>query len=239
MSFQNLQTLVLILLFLTPGALFIYVCALHYSPSMRTKYLRDQFPIELTIYYLIVSAVIHTILVLATLGIIAFIDSTHPQAYLSEYLMAIATHRVVPGPRDVSILAVAVIAYFLLSLVLAWVGGRWVGKHLLRPTPLWHDLIAEMHAQAKVEQKPCSIQLQLRGQRELKGDFVDIQCWAEGPDSFQLLISEDTEDSGDDGRQSKKRVWIDSREINEMALQVSVRRTTFIFSREESANGDV
>jgi len=236
-SFQNLQTLVLIPLFLTPGALFIYVCALHYSPSMRTKYLRDQFPIELTIYYLIVSAVIHTILVLATLGIIALIDSIHPQASLSEYLMAVATRCIVPGPRDVTILAVAVIAYFILSLVLAWVGGRRIGKHLLRPTPLWHDLVAEMHAQAKVEQKPCSIQLQLRGQGELSGRFVDIQCWAEGPDAFQLLISEDTEDSSNDEGQGKKRVWIDSREINEMSLRVSDRRVRFIFPKEKPANG--
>ena len=232
MSFENLQTLALILLFLTPGALFIYVCALNYSPSMRAKYLREQFPLELTIFYLIVSTVIHTIMVLIALGIMYLIGiflQTHPL----EYLMSIVTQRVALRPQDVTFLLIFISTYFLSSLVLAYLGGRLLGKLFVSPTPLWQGLLARMQAEAESKSRQCWVQLRLRDQRKLSGNLVDFQCWAKGPDSFQLLISEGTGDIEEGGKQGEKCVWIDSREILEMDLQAPASMATFIFAEEE------
>lgn len=232
MSFENLQTLALILLFLTPGALFIYVCALNYSPSMRAQYLREQFPLELTIFYLIVSTVIHTIMVLIALGIM-YLVSPSSQTHPLEYLMSIITQPVALRPRDVTFLLILISAYFLMSLILAYLGGGLFGKHLMSPTPLWQDLLAETYAEAKSRSEQCWVQLRLRDQRKLSGNLVDFQCWAKGPDSFQLLISEGTGDIGEGAKRGEKRVWIDSREILEMDLQAPDSMATFIFAKEE------
>jgi len=232
MSVQNLQTLALILLFLTPGALFIYVCALAYSPSTRTQYLREQFPLELTIFFIIVSTVIHSVLVLMSLAIVLTVNTFWPQAHLVEYLVAAISQRTLSDPLNIVFLSILTLMYFWASLCIAYVGGRVLRKRLMRPVPLWQDLLAEVYATAKKENKHCWIQTKLRDSRQVSGHLIDFQCWAENPEAFQLVVTESGENTGEDTAQDKKLVWIDSRQLLEMKLQALEKTTTFIFNAQ-------
>jgi hypothetical protein len=223
MSLSGFEALVVALVFLAPGALFLYEGARHYSPAMRSEYLHRQFPLELTVHYLLASVVIHGALVfLLTCILLIVAMATH-----NSYLVILWYKTLLRFPQ-VSVLQFVIVlisglVYLALSLLLAYFGARKFRKQLLLPEPLWcREFIRILDLGTSIE-----VSVIQRDGQTVKGRLIELRYVGGGKRDFEILLSAD--------RESGPTVWVGSEAIRELNVCSALRTWKFIFSPESQA----
>jgi hypothetical protein len=226
MSLDGFEALAIALLFLSPGALFLYESARYYSPAMRSEYLRRQFPLELTFYYLLASTLIHGILVFLLGGVILICAQIiHNPNLVKDWYKVLAQFPQV-SVLEFFLTLIAGTAYLALSLLLAYIGAKRLRQHLLLPEPLWCEELIRILAQGG----EITVKVVKQGDGPLEGQLSDLRYTGQkGTDFEMLLLVEGTDQT------PETTVWLDSRVIREMDVQSSSGSWKFLFPSESNS----
>src|SRR3972149_411850 len=83
MKLESFETILVLLLFMAPGAVFLYAFSRRIEGSERARYIQEQFPFELSGFYVVASAAIHSVLLTGCLLILSLISAwaNEPQIY--------------------------------------------------------------------------------------------------------------------------------------------------------------
>ena len=222
MPIDGFEAAVVILFLLAPGALFLSESARYYSPAMRNEYLRHQFPLELTIYYLLASILIHGILFFFA-GAIIFVSSekTKNPSLIVELLEVLSQFPRVTTQNFFLILVLG-ITYLFFSFLMAYLGAKRLRQYILLPEPLWCNEIIKVLAGGG------AIDVVVEGQDGdfLSGQLDDFRFISEEKKSFEMLLSV---------RQAEQPlnsiIWVSSEIISAMDMQSSTGVWRFIFSQ--------
>lgn len=232
MSLNGFEALAVALLFLAPGALFLYESARYYSPEMRSKYLRRQFPLELTIYYLLSSIAIHSILLfLLSSAILIFSQITRNPDLILEWWNVLAQFPRVSA-LDFFIILTAGLIYLILALSIAYVGARQLRRHLLLPEPLWcEEMIKVLSQGGRIFVSAVKQQGDL-----LEGELSDFRYIGEKGKVFEMLLAVKGIHEA-----PNTTVWFDSGAIREMDMRGPSGNWKFLFAskpRMQQNQGD-
>jgi len=225
MSVEGFEALFVALLFLVPGALFLYTCAAYYSPAMRGEYLRRQFPLELALYYLLASAIIHGILLILGGCITVSIALITSNAQLVKDWYDILDRFPKVSVAEFFFVLLIGVGYLALSLLSAYVGAKRLRRSLLLPTQLWSDEMLKIMTQL-AEEKNIFVQVLLDdkgGANAVEGKLGSFQFVGEKGKAFELLLLTERPET------PNTTVWLDSSVIQELKVSNSAESWRFIF----------
>lgn len=224
MKLETFETLLLLLLFAVPGAVFLLAYSRAFTPSERAAYIQEQFPVELTILYLTASAVIHSILLIGLLVVLSLIGkwSNDPQIHLKVIL---PWANIASTSTDSLVLPVFLaIAYFFVSLVSAYFAGKWWAKRPIPAVPPWCKEILQLRTGEQIPQ----LKLWLRNaQPPLEGEWGDFRLLSRKQMIFEVAIRRP---------RMKQVIWIPSSIIAEMDVR-STQSTVKIVLAQQPQGG--
>lgn len=230
MKFETLETLVLLLLFGVPGAVFLYAYSRAFSPTERVNYIRQQFPFELTVFYLTASAAIHFLLLaisLFLLNLVArYFNDPHALTHIIDPLLNVTQADV----RSLTLSASAVLVYFGVSLVVAHYAGKWWGNRYIPSVPLWCRELVELRAVSLKQGDSIQLKLLLRDGIELEGQWDGFRFLGGKQDAFEITL-----------RQPKRNqvIWVDSSNIAEMTATCGQEKRKFLFRQRKEKDAEV
>lgn len=229
MKFETLETLVLLLLFSVPGAVFLYAYSRAFSPAERVNYIRQQFPFELTVFYLTASAIIHSLL----LGASVFLLNLFAQYFHDPYMLS----RIIKPLRNVTwadvqsltLSASVVLLYFGASLVVAYFAGKWWRNQYIPSVPLWCRELVEFRAASMKRGDDILLKLLLCDGTELEGEWDGFRFLGGKQDTFEITF-----------RQPKRKqiIWVDSSNIVEMAATCGQEKRKFLFRQRRERDAE-
>lgn len=225
MSLDGFEALAIALLFLSPGALFLYESARYYSPAMRSEYLRRQFPLELTFYYLLASATIHAILIflVSCFTLIYTQISRNPNLVKDWHEILVQFPQI--SALEFALILMAGVTYLALSLLLAYFGANRLRRHLLLPEPLWCEELIRILAQGG----EIAVRVVKQGDGLLEGQLSDLRYTGEKGTAFEMLLLIKGTD-----QTPETTVWLDSGVIKEMDVRSSSGTWKFFFASKPS-----
>ena len=230
MKFETLETLVLLLLFSVPGAVFLYAYSRAFSPAERVNYIRQQFPFELTVFYLTASAAIHFLLSAISLFLLNLaawhFHDPHVLSCIIEPLLNVTSTDV----QSLTLPASVVLVYFGASLVLAYLAGKWWGNRYIPSVPLWCKELVELRAASLRAGGNVQLKLLLRDGIEMEGEWDGFRFLGGKQGTFEITF-----------RQPKKNqvIWVDSSNIVEMNVTCGQEKKKFLFRQQEDKGIEV
>lgn len=220
MKFETLETLVLLLFFSVPGAVFLYSYSRAFDPTERANYIEQQFPFELTILYLTASVAIHILLLvmaLLLLNLVAWrLHDPHLLTRITKPLLDVISADVQSLTFSMSVALV----YFGVSLVAAYFAGRWWGNRYVPSVPLWCRELVELRAASLKDEGNVQLKLLLRDGIELEGEWEGLRLQGGKQDAFEITL-----------RQPKRNltIWVDSSSISELTATWGQENRKFLF----------
>lgn len=225
MKFETLETLVLLLFFSVPGAIFLYAYSRAFDPTERANYIKQQFPFELAIFYLNASAAIHLLLLAIALIFLNFAAKRLHEPHLSTRIIKPLLDVTSADVRSLTLSISVVLVYFGVSLVTAYFTGRWWGNHYVPSVPLWCRELMELRAASLKEGGSVQLKLLLRDGIELEGEWEGLRLRGGRQDAFEITV-----------RQPRRNltIWIDSSNIAEMTATWVQENRKFLFRQQDS-----
>ena len=182
----NLQFegLLLLLLFIAPGFLFLRT----FSHTRGAPYSRYHYRQEQTLVDQIVLCVIASVIIHVTISLFVFVPIMF---YVWRFKRSAPLRNLFPPlPSYLAahfvILVAVFTVYVVLTLVLAWMGGRFCGKRFPLPEPLWLKLlISEPLATGNV---PIQLTVRLRNGEEYTGYLSSLVWLGDKENTFELVL---------------------------------------------------
>lgn len=229
MFLRGFEALAVALLFLAPGALFLYESARYYSPEMRSQYLRRQFPLELAIHYLIASAVIHGILLFVLAWILFTVAlATHNPALIQDWHGVLLRFPQV-STSDYVFFSMAGLGYLACSLLLAYFGAKRLRQYLVLPEPLWCEEMIKILDQGGTAEV-CVVD---KSNEVTKGTLIGFRYVGDEIRSFEMLLSVISE-----ADKARTTVWLGSEVIGTLSVEKSASSWKFLFASTPKSNQD-
>lgn len=220
MAFETLETLVLLLLFSVPGAVFLYAYSRAFSPAERVDYIRQQFPFELTVFYLTASAAIHFLLLAISLFLLNFVARHSVDPYVLSRITKPLLNVTSADVQSVTLSALVMLVYFGASLVMAYLAGKWWGNRYVPSVPLWCRELVELRAASLKTGEAIWLKLLLRDGIEMEGEWSGFRFIGGKQGTFEITF-----------RQPKKNqiIWVGSSNIVEINATCGPEKKKVIF----------
>jgi hypothetical protein len=220
-SLETFEALGIIFLFLAPGALFIWLVTMSYSPAARREYLSRQFPLELTLHYLLVSVLIHVVLLtICALIVYAVMTLGKRQNAIQEWYDLLSKPYTL-SPQGFLTFALIPLGYLMASFVMAALLAALLKDRLLVPDALWASELM------KLLSKDAPVDVEVLGQNgeATKGRLVSFQLV--GGSEFELLLAQVRPNQKD------VLIWIPSKMIRTLHCETDVKMWAFVFPSKE------
>lgn len=224
MQFETLETLLLILFFSFPGAIFVYSYSRSFNPTERTSYIQEQFPLETTILYLIASVFVHILLIILTLVILNIIAVKTNNPNLLQDITSTFGRNQFTEIRIINSLISSVVIYFVASILLSYFLGRLWARWNYLALPLWCQQIVKIQAAAYKNGEVPTVELMLRNGSKLMGKWHSVQLIDRKKVTFEISILQD-----------KKNlvIWTQSSNILSMDLRAKYSNMTLYFGEAQ------
>jgi len=211
MKLESFETILVLLLFMAPGAVFLYAFSRRIEGSERARYIQEQFPFELSGFYVVASAAIHSVLLTGCLLILSLISAWANEPQIHSKLFQPLSNIVSADTSALLLILLVVLAYFFTSLGLGYFAGIWWSKHYVPTIPKWCRQILQLQAIALTQQEIVQLELTLQNQQpSLEGEWYDFKLLSGKRMTFEVAI-----------RQPKKNqvIWIPSSLIAKMDVR--------------------
>lgn len=180
----QLEGLLLLLLFVAPGFLFLRT----FSHTRGAPYSQYHYRQEQTLVDQIVLCVIASVIIHVTISFFFFVPVMF---YIWRFKRSAPLRNLFPPlssylAAHFVILVAFFTVYVVLTLVFAWMGGRFFGKRFPLPEPLWLKLlISEPVATGSV---PIRLTVRLRNGEEHTGYLSSLVWLGDKENTFELVL---------------------------------------------------
>jgi len=224
-QFETIETLVLLLLFSVPGAIFLYSYSRGFNPYERITFIQEQFPFELAVLYVITSAIIHSCLIVISL-ILVWVSSWifNNSLILSDILVSLSDIKTA-NLSAITVSICTIISYFLLSILIAYWAGKLWAKHNFGRIPYWCKQIIEMRLSAiKRGEKPI-VEITMLNGGKMTGAWYSFSLIDRKKTSFEVTIHQ---------VEANQLIWISSSNIQEMSVKTTERNLRLFFGPQDA-----
>ncbi len=222
MSLETFQALGVAFLFLAPGAWFIWLLTTSYSPATRREYVSRQFPLELTLHYLLVSILIHGVLLIVCALIVYAVMTLGQRPNVIHEWYDLLSEPYTLCPQAFLTVVLIPLGYLVASFVMASLLAALLKDRLLVPDALWASELM------KLLPKDIPVDVEILGQNgeATAGRLVSFQLVGES--EFELLLAQ--------ARPNQKDVliWVPSKLIRVLHCETNVKMWTFLFPNRGS-----
>jgi hypothetical protein len=229
-QFGTVETLVLLLIFSVPGAIFLYSYSREFNPYERVTFIQEQFPFEIIILYLITSAIIHSLLIVISLLI--FLVSAwlyNNPNILADFFTPFSDVNSA-NLFSLTISICTIIAYFLSSLFIAyWTGKLW-SKRDFGKIPYWCKQIIEMRYNSIRQGEIPIIELTLLNGRKIDGAWHSFSLIDRKQISFEVTIRQ---------VETNQTIWTPSNNIQEMLIKTTQSTFRLLFGLQETFKAEI
>jgi len=135
MEFKTLEALILALLFGVPGVVFLLSYSRIPHAAAGIADIRQQLPVELVAFYVTASGIIHCLLLPIFLLVLNFLAWRLADPYLLSRIIGPLLNVTVVDIQYLTWSVLAIVLYFVSSLVVAYALGKWWGTGTPRQSP--------------------------------------------------------------------------------------------------------